>query len=184
MSNLPRIIGIAGPARAGKDTFAGLLLGNGHSNGIMVSLSTPMKIMLMEGLGLSREQVYGDLKEAVDSRYGKSPREMMQTLGTEWGRNLVGKDMWLNALNDKYRNQAIVIADIRFNNEACWVRDNGGIMIHISRNQPRILSSKHPSEAGVHIKQTDFLWSNNGSIEDLQKMAIKTIVYLQKGNRL
>jgi hypothetical protein len=41
-------------------------------------------------------QLYGDEKETPLPEFGgKTPRQMMQTLGTEWGRNLIDAEIWI-----------------------------------------------------------------------------------------
>lgn len=182
-TNLPRIIGITGKARAGKDTFAQMLVEAGHKATI-VSLSTPMKEMLRH-VGLSQEQLYGGTeKEEIDPRFNKSPRQMMQFLGTEWGRNLIHESMWLNVINSQYEHASIIIPDIRFENEAKWVRDNDGVVIHIKRTGCGIAKSEHTSEKGVSAPTIDFVWTNNGSLLSLLDCAKKTVRYLENGYRL
>jgi len=182
MTDLPRIIGITGTARSGKDTFASFLVKHQYP-AIVVSLAMPMKHMLAEGLGFSWEQLYGDQKETIVPQFGKSARQMMQTLGTEWGRELVHEDMWLNALEMLYPDTNLIIADVRFQNEADWVRKNG-ILIHILRKHTPIKDSGHASEQGVDVGNKDFMWPNNGTIEELSRCALKTVQYLSKGNSL
>jgi hypothetical protein len=47
-------------------------------------------------LGLKDEHFFDrQLKETPLPVIGKSPREIMQTLGTEWGRRLVNPDLWV-----------------------------------------------------------------------------------------
>ena len=37
----------------------------------------------MEIFGFTKEQVYGDLKDVVDSEWGVTPRKVLQIMGTE-----------------------------------------------------------------------------------------------------
>ncbi len=79
-------MGLAGYAGSGKSTVARMLV-NLHSFE-EISFAEPMKAFCREVLGFSRDQLWGpsSLRDAIDPRYGKSPREALQQLGTEWGR--------------------------------------------------------------------------------------------------
>jgi len=159
-----KILGIAGPARVGKDTMADRIqLAFGYEVK-KTSFADPIKIMLSEGLGLSAEQLYGDEKELEDDRYGCSPRHMMQTLGTEWGRNSVNQNIWVRAL--KSRVDSIggqwVVPDVRFEGEAEYIRSEGRL-IHIVGNNS--ISNKHKSEQGVYIDKNDIVLHNDGTLK-------------------
>ena len=90
------IIGLTGFKGCGKSTVAEIMEERfGYKTR---SFATPIKDML-RAMGLSREELYDpEIKERVIEDFGKSPREMMQTLGTEWGRMLVSSDIWVTAL--------------------------------------------------------------------------------------
>jgi hypothetical protein len=82
------LIGLHGKAHAGKDTVGQMLVGYGLDR---VAFADPIKRMLIEGLGLTAEHFDSPLKEEPIPWLGKSPRQLMQTLGTEWGRDLVNR---------------------------------------------------------------------------------------------
>jgi hypothetical protein len=138
-----KLIGITGPARAGKDTFSVYLdqaLWVKEKHFSVMALATPLKKMLSGGLGLTFDQLHGKDKETVDPRYGKTPRQLMQTLGTEWGRNMVHNDIWLNIAANHGQFDTI-ITDIRYENEAAYVRERG-VLIHIQRLSRPMISMK------------------------------------------
>lgn len=90
-----------------------------------------------------------------------SPRIMLQTLGTEWGREAINRDVWLNYLLRTSRTllhedgntkqwvydpldgcvpakennyiHGIVASDIRFENEFKRIRSEGGVVIRVIR---------------------------------------------------
>ena len=166
-----RIIGIAGRARVGKDTLADhIMMKGGHYN--KISFADPLKTMLMVGLGLTEEQLYGNDKAIVDHRYGKTPREMMQTLGTEWGRKLVTQDIWVNAVErviTENKNDYYVIPDIRFESEADMVRNVGGIVIHVKGKTTGSSGKQHQSEQGIYPHSQDLFIDNTGSLPEYIK---------------
>ena len=173
MTNIPLVIGFAGPAGCGKDTAAAYVDLHLPEYDIR-SFASPLKQMLMTGLDLSAEQVDGDLKELVDSRYNKTPRYLMQTLDTEWGRYTVNGDLWVNVMrNHIQKNPHVIISDVRFENEAKLVREFG-VLIHIER--VRQISNEHVSEHGVHYVPGDLSIRNYGTLEEfhaLLRMALK-----------
>jgi len=82
---------------------------------------------------------------------------------------LIDKNIWLNVLQHKinsYKNtKNFIISDVRFNNEAEFVKNNGGIIIQIIRDTGNI--DIHPSEKGVDDKYIDYIVNNNSSISHL-----------------
>lgn len=130
----------------------------------------PLKSMLRAGFGIDFDQKYWqDNKEATIPVLGKSPRQLMQTLGTEWGRDLVNPNVWVILAHDQLnmRGAGMVITDMRFDNEAKWVRSVGGQVIHISRKDAPSVNA-HSSESGVQRAPEDLEVANDGSIADLQ----------------
>ena len=125
------IIGFTGPIGCGK-SFAARHLVNNHGFTIH-KMAEPLKSM-MRAIGLTDQHIEGALKEVpCDLLCGKTPRRAMQTLGTEWGRALVGDDLWVNLWRHTLPAGRIVCDDVRYANEAATVRSLGGIVIEIRR---------------------------------------------------
>lgn len=168
------IIGITGPAGAGKDTAAQVLIDvRGYQR---MSFADPIKAMLAAGLGLTPEQLNDPAgKEApIDWIIGQTPRQLMQTLGTEWGRQLVHPDIWVRAMARMIESspaQRIVIPDVRFENEAHAIRQMGGKIIRLEgRHNPTVPG--HISESGIEPNPADWPLRNTGSIAALQAAAL------------
>lgn len=167
----PKLIGLHGPARSGKDTVGQMLK---DSFGVStVFFAEPLKESARVMLGLSDEELYGDLKETVLPWLGKSPRQILQTLGTDWGRTMVNPDIWLILARRKIealfeQGKSVAITDVRFENEADLVREMGGTMWHIYRKDRRSVE-RHASEAGIEFcwDMGDIRIDNNGTLEEL-----------------
>ena len=169
MSN-PRLIGIHGRARSGKDTVANFLVENHFY--LRYAFADPLRGFVSRITGIPVEDLIdGPTKEEIYEPLGKSPRYMMQTLGTEWGRNLINSEIWVQAMIVKYEEAqrncvCMVVPDVRFENEASIIRKLGGQLWHITR--PGTLTvNEHVSEAGVEPQPDDYLIHNGGSINDL-----------------
>ncbi len=121
-------------------------------------------------LGIDMNDPYWqERKEDIIPALGVSPRHMMQTLGTEWGREMINPNIWVTMAHQRvlHSGAGMVIPDVRFDSEAEWVRRAGGQIIHLRRSDaPKI--KEHASEAGVTIHTEDLVLTNNGSLEDLQ----------------
>jgi hypothetical protein len=163
-----RIIGITGLIGAGKTQTAQCLEVRHYFT--RVRFAGPLKEMML-CLGLTHEEVDGSGKELpCELLGGCTPRRAMQTLGTEWGRQLVHSDLWINAWKRHARrllseDGKVVADDVRFQNEVDTIRSLGGKIIQVSR--PGVEATGHVSE-GQDIK-ADVQISNNGSLADLQK---------------
>lgn len=170
----PKLIGLHGPARSGKDTVGQMLK---DSFGVStVFFAEPLKESARVMLGLTDSQLYGDEKEDVLEWLGKSPRQILQTLGTNWGREMVNQDIWLILARRKIealyeQGKSVVLTDVRFENEADLVRELGGTMWHIHRPDRRQVA-RHSSEAGIEFcwDMGDIRIDNIGSLEDLSEI--------------
>ena len=164
------IIGLTGKKRSGKDTAAQALVARGYTQ---LSFAGPLKAMIRALLAWADytpthidRMVDGDLKEHV-ALEDKTARYLMQSLGTEWGREHVSPGIWVNLCIDKaLRCQNAVISDVRFSNEAEAIRKAGGKIVRISRPGCE-LNDSHASEQVDKI-EPDFVIPNDGSIERLQ----------------
>lgn len=166
------IIGIAGRAGAGKDTVADYIIEHIFKHHSKVSFATPLKNMLMTGLDLTWDQVSGNKKEVIDPRYGRTPRHIMQTLGTEWGRNCIHDDLWV-LIATQAKDTRRIYPDVRFENEAKFIREAGHLIYVHGKH---VIDMNHASEAGIKVKASDYWINNNGSLDSLYKQ-VDTILY-------
>ncbi len=166
----PSVIALIGQAGTGKTTVARhLAINHGY---VELKFARVLKLMLLN-MGLSWEELEGALKEEPCSLLlGKTPRHAMQTLGTEWGRDIIDKDIWTHVwkiqvtkrLNSERK---IVCDDCRFENEVKAVRDFEGSKIWRIRRKGLPTKMDHPSEK-FDVLPFDRTISNYGSIGELK----------------
>lgn len=157
------LLALTGAARSGKDT-AGQFLCSTYGFA-QYAFADPIRAGLRAAFGLTNWH-FNEGKEIVIPEYGKSPRQLMQLFGTEFGRKLVHSDIWLMRAETAVLNaKDLVITDCRFDNEAAWVQEHGGYVVHISRNgAPQVAA--HVSENGVSENLIYFRIKNNGTLDD------------------
>lgn len=138
----PRAIGLAGKAGVGKSSVARALVEFLPEVEIL-GLGEPIKVMLRAyyefSTALCSEEIEarlnGSLKE-TPCRYlqGRTPRHAMQTLGTEWGREILDPALWVAAWRRRAQsrvNRGLVPVNdsVRFLNEIGVVRELGGVVV-------------------------------------------------------
>lgn len=154
----PLVIGLAGPAGVGKSAAADYLV-ECVPQYDRASFADPLKAMLAEGLQLTADQLYGGAKQQVDSRYECTPRHIMQTLGTEWGRRLIHPDVWVLAMAGRVAGRRVIIDDVRFPNEAAFVRERG-VLVHLEGRGG--IEGAHVSETPLDRLPGDLVVRNDG----------------------
>lgn len=157
----PPVIALTGPAGSGKSTVSDYLAS--HYGYTKTKFAKPLKDMC-RALGMTESMIEGDLKEVPEPWLGdRTPRHVMQTLGTEWGRKCMGEDFWVELWENRVMLPTVV-DDCRFPNEAAAVRRMGGRVIRLDGRGG--IDGNHASEAGCGI--ADEVICNDGSIADLQ----------------
>jgi len=157
MRNL-QIVGFTGLAGTGKDTTAMLLAEALQARGKRVermAFADPIRWML-GALGVTEADLADRARkeQPLPAFNGASPRRLMQTLGTEWGRTHLGEDFWVRRLEQRLarldevgkRPDYLLITDVRFQSEAEWIRQHGGWIVRVTRRSATPVTS-HSSES-------------------------------------
>ena len=150
MNHKIKVIGLGGFAGVGKTSVAKCLeLNLGYER---VSFAWPLREMLLS-MGMTATELAN--KEVPIPRFGnKTPRFLLQTLGTEWGRDMVSKTLWVDIAKEMAqqlidKHISVVFDDVRFPEEVAAIKsllDNANI-VRLWRVLPaREFEAKHVSE--------------------------------------
>ena len=195
------VIGLAGKLRSGKDTVADYLV---EKHGwLKLGMSDPLAEALyaLNPLIEQEEEAYGFIQPYRITRYqqlldsmigddGLTPEEayveakkipevrrLLQALGTEVGRDMIGPYTWIDIMTGRAERAlqdgapGVVVTGIRFPNE---VRAVGGTLfgevwwIHRPGGEGEIGGGAgHSSENSVGAGDADVIIENAGTLEDL-----------------
>lgn len=168
------LIGITGRARAGKSTAASLVLSAGLAD-YEYFFAQPFKNML-KAIGLDSEDPFWvtNKETPIPLFANKSYRQLMQTLGTEWGRRCIDENIWVSLAEQVIHtmpDQTAIISDVRYDNEAALIKKLKGILIHISSPYAEKIAA-HTSEDGVDRAFIDVEVINDGTLSQLQSTLV------------
>ena len=170
-----KLIALTGAAGSGKSTVA-KHLSNKRIPFVRTKFSGTLKKMLMQIPNVTIDMIEGELKEEPQELFGgKTPREVMQTLGTEWGRDSVYSKIWLDSWERSICDLTyVVVEDLRYLNEAELVKNRGGEIWRIKR--PDYQCNGHISETEMEGIDPDLTIRNSGSVEELHAMIDSILV--------
>lgn len=119
----------------------------------LLKFAAPLKDMtraLLPHLGVSdvEAHVEGDRKQAaIDGFEGLTTRKIMQSLGTEWGRETIRQDFWTKIVYERCLDlDRVVIDDMRFLNEYNTIMRLHGKALRIVRAGVSLVGGTHASE--------------------------------------
>ena len=141
-----KYIGLIGLAGSGKDTAAGALYKLGYYR---VAFADRIK-MLARSFGW-------------DGKKDERGRALLQDLGMAARR--YNPDTWVEFVQFLEEDCKLIYTDVRFQNEADYIRNKGGIIVRIVR--PGIIAQNHESELKQSEIAADIEIVNDGTIEEL-----------------
>lgn len=164
VSSRGMLVGVAGRARAGKDTIAGYL-GERYAFH-RESFAEPIRTFVRHILGLSKDDLETN-KETPIGWLDATPRRLMQTVGTEWGRG-IDPELWIKSALRRaepalFSGRNVVISDVRFDNEAEAIKAAGGLIVRVVRPDGAPVEA-HASEAGISESLVDITLLNDSSV--------------------
>lgn len=177
------IIGVVGPKRSGKDSVASILV---RSNRFIVCpFASFLKDCCKAIFMFSDDQLHGNHKETMDPRWNTTPRKILQAIGVLFRNNLseflpelnMGNsetiwcrcfEIWLSQFSTP---QCIVIPDVRFHDEAKFIKSIGGTLVRV--NRPGLKDDdEHESEQQQKSIQVEHTIENDGTIADLRERVL------------
>lgn len=167
------IIALCGASGAGKSTLADLLT-RSRLGFVKAPFALPIKVMLgslleLQGVKELPQMLNGDLRE-VPTPYlsGQTPRYAMRTLGTEWGRELMHDNFWVEIWRNGIRNRRkVVVDDLRFSNELIALREMKAIVVKVVRDDITHPEISHISELQFPSFEVDLTIVNDGTPTDM-----------------
>lgn len=176
-NHLPNVVALAGRAGAGKSTLAEILVReHGYTR---LRFAGPLKDMLRV-LGLTDAELDGPLKNEPCARLGgRTPRHAMQTLGTEWGRQMITPDLWCSAWARQARDclgrgGRVVCDDYRFPlEEGTVLAAVGALVVKVER--PGLPCGDHVSERLVDAIVPHATVVNDGSVDELHRRLLAAL---------
>jgi phosphomevalonate kinase len=187
----PQIFGFSGKLGVGKNYVAEeLFYGSLPSNTMIMAFADHFKVDCVSKDDVDFEKVFVKKDEHT--------RRLLQLRGTEEGRDKYGDDIWIRTIEtwiQLYYQRGIdyfIITDVRFPNEAAWVRSVEGKTFRInapnrnnkalneeSNGNPEMLQSiaTHVSETALdYYTEFDYVINNDYGEESNVKEKIQSII--------
>lgn len=179
---MPPLVGVCGAIGSGKDTVAEIMASRwgtvrrSFADPVRQAACTLFPLHLHDCIDRVRKE--RPLPELGD----RSPRKVLQVFGTEICRDF-DADIWVRSMEARVRTGALrapsestVIPDVRFENEADFIRENGGRMVFIFRpGCDSVIKKDHASENGIAFREGDIRLINDSTIEALYARVVSAI---------
>lgn len=202
------IIGLVGFIGSGKGTVSDIAVDYGF---IKESFAKGVKDATAAMFGWSRLMLEGDTYESRlyretpcpfwSEKMGRefTPREALQKMGTEVGRDIFHEDFWVLQTEQRIKSydKNVVIADVRFPNEIDWIHNMGGIVIEVRRGElpdwyetlkitdPKDSFTRNSIMKSHQVHYSEWAWIgcktdgtiiNDGTLEDLTELCKNVIL--------
>ena len=157
------IIGLSGKKKSGKNTVAKLIATATSLRVKEFAFADPLKEEVCKACGINRTT----LEENKDNF-----RLILQGWGTDFRRKMCGDDYWIKktglALHSAVMSEQadiFVFTDLRFTNEADFLRKCGAVIVRVSRLSPA--DDEHSSEVDLDGYKFDYVIDNNSTLNNL-----------------
>lgn len=183
--NEPRLIGIYASAPGSGKTTVARYLSHQH-NFAVISFATPLKRMVagfLNSHGYAPQEIEELLtvkKNTILPDLKITTRQLLQTLGNEWGRECISNQVWLQAWErsaDRYLALGInvVCDDVRYKNESKLIQHKGGELWRVDRNEAEV-NHPHSSEGQLDdYTEWDCVLKNNSTETDLERLVFELL---------
>ena len=152
------VVGLVGLKGAGKSVVADAFVDEKLNDWVKTAFAAPLKAGLQAMFGFSDAQLHdAALKETLDDRYGITPRQAMQIVGTdlmrhELQRRLGVEALWVKRMDECLTHAAahgklVVVEDVRFPDEVACIERHGGTIVRVTRPAPPPAAAAEPQAA-------------------------------------
>jgi len=173
------LIGVAGFKRSGKDTVGLFLKEFLEESYCFIAFADTVKAIASRITGIPVSDFYSDeYKDTFNAVAGITPRLAM-TKVYDGLKPVFGDDLFIKPVKRAWEatnKKVMVITDVRYENEAEWIRSVGGVILHVQR--PGAGPSEHSSERGIAVNPADYVLRNDGSLDDLREVCASVVVLL------
>jgi hypothetical protein len=185
---IPRLIGICGYARHGKNTVAEMI--NGLWGHVPIAFADKIRECLLTldpyiEVPTQLGPQYRKLSEVIsimgwEDAKATIPdvRRLLQRFGTEVGRGIISESLWID-LHERASSQyeSVSVPDLRFPNEEQSLLSRGAVLIrvHDPRKEDNGVGTRHESEQYVEKIQVHHLILNDGTLKDLEAKVIECL---------
>lgn len=169
MKRRPLLIGVSGYARSGKDTVSQTFIARGFTR---VALADSLKKEVARGLGTPFQEFVALLDGCADFK------EAVRPILVEWGRfrRRQDPDYWIKIAAALMQGDTVV-SDVRYANEAAFIRSLGGFVIGVTR--PGIGPANTEEEESLAAFTADAVIANTGTVEELHERAALAFEHLR-----
>lgn len=181
------IIGLAGFAQSGKDTAAGFLKERGYQRLAFADILRqavyeldPVIVADTYGGTFSAKEVIDEIGWEEAKSNHPEVRRLLQVLGTEVGRKLLGPDIWVDKVFAQMTDPdgKYVITDVRFSNEVHAIDKARGCVVKIDRPGVGPVNA-HISDQGIADDNCCVVVHNIGSLTDLRTSILGTAEFIE-----
>jgi hypothetical protein len=165
---IPSLIAFSGKARNGK-TEGARAIQTLHPNFTILSFATPLKRMAMDQFGLTLDDIENKERVVDLGRSQTTVRQLLIDIGKMY--RAIDPDFWVKKLwkdveaSVIHGHDHIVIDDMRFMNEAIFLKEHGAKLIRVSRPGMKLIDDISETELDDY-QHFDARLLNDGSIED------------------
>lgn len=174
------IVGLSGYAGSGKDTAAEALIAKGFTRvsffdkarEVALALNPLIPVVVPGIRGAADQTTYVRLADWVEAhgwteaKRNLEVRNLLQRLGTEAGRRVLGENVWVDAVMRDLPDGNLVFTDMRFPNEYDAVIAAGGVAVRINRPGVEAVNA-HPSETALDEHLFHAVIENGGTPQRL-----------------
>lgn len=185
------LVGLAGRAGHGKSEVSKILrrtwmadADNDRMDRVEaeVAFADPIKDAVQAMFGYDRKtlEYWKRTTEPVPPLH-RSMRVILQTLGTDWGRDTIQPDIWLRLWEHRVKDLQhklgygtrllVVVPDVRFQNEVTLIKSLGGVVVEVVRPDYEE-GEDHASEL-QELENVDEVVMNDSTLSRLHAKAVQ-----------